>query len=175
MILCNASWGLVILSGLTTHKFSSKSDCYKNFRKRLIKSLRNKLKNLRSSTTHWDWGRSPVIPISDCPAQRAQWQLRCSCHSTQWSKCRLIIRPYVTLTLYPFSVSLILMLMYVGFLRSWENYRILIQTGIYMAICFQDCFIFQGGSADPPHSCPYPIPALPPLSSKASPKSLLSA
>lgn len=37
-----------------------------------------------------------------------------------------------------------------------------------MAIYVQDCFIFQQGSADPPHSCPHPIPALPPLSNKAS-------
>lgn len=140
----------------------------KNFRKRLVKSLRNKLKKLRITTAHWDSRRSPVIPISDCPAQKAQRQLRCSCHSTQTSKCRLIVRPYVTLTLYPFSVSPILMLMYMGFLKNWENYQILIQTGIYMAIYVQDCFIFQQGSADPPHSC-HPIPALPPLSNKASP------
>lgn len=127
MILCNASWRLVILGGLATYKFSSKSDCSKNFRKRLAKSLINKLKNLRNSTAHshpYLW-----LPIPEgTVAAEVQLSLNTAIKMQidYQTLCDIYTLSFQCFTDFNARVC-------------WENYLIMIQNGIYMPICFIFC------------------------------------
>lgn len=158
MILCNASWRLVILGGLATYKFSSKSDCSKNFRKRLAKSLINKLKNLRSSTAHshpYLWLPSPdgtvaaevQLSLNTAIKMQIDYQTLCDIYTLSFQcftdfNARVCVISEQLRKLFDID-------------SKWDIYA-------YM-------LYLLGGSAGPSHSCLYPTPALPPLSSKTNP------
>lgn len=150
MILCNGSWGLVILGGLATYKSSSKSDCSKNFRKRLAKSLRNKLKNLRSSIAHshpYLWLPSPEGTVA------AEVQLSLNT-AIKMQIDYQSLRDIYTLSFHCFTdfnahvggISEQLRTLF-DIDSKWDIYGYMLPGLLYLS----------GGSAGPPHPHPYLI------------------